>query len=71
MMTLFQPNFTFIVLHTLTDEIDSNIPFIVSAIGTFSGQIESNLIEMSVFLILLLVDPIQIPFHFHSSYYFE
>ena len=45
---LFQPHFIFIVFFTLTDQIDSNTHFIVSAVGSFGGQINSNLISLSV-----------------------
>ena len=70
MINLFQPHSIFIVLCTLTHQIDSNTHFIVSAVVAFSCQTDSNLISLSLFLILSLVKPIQILFHFHCFWYF-
>jgi len=46
------------------------LSFIVSAVCTFSDQIDSNPISFSLFSVILLIISIKIPVHFHGSWHF-
>jgi len=64
MINVFQAHFVFIILSTLTVQIDSNTHFSFSIVGTFSAQMQSNLIPLPLFLILSLVKPFKSRFIF-------